>query len=65
MFLSIDPGNGLAIYDQVVRQIIFAIAGGAVKAGELVPSVRELARDLGSIPIPSLARIASCKVMAC
>ena len=50
MFLSIDPGNGLAIYDQVVRQIIFAIAGGAAKPGELIPSVRELARDLALNP---------------
>ncbi len=46
MFFSIDPHDGLAIYDQIVRQVKFAIAGGALRAGELVPSVRELAHDL-------------------
>ena len=46
MFFQIDFGNGLAIYDQVVRQIKFAVAGEVLKEGELVPSVRELAREL-------------------
>jgi GntR family transcriptional regulator len=46
MFFQIDPHNGLAIYDQIVRQIKFAVAGGLVRSGELVPSVRELAREL-------------------
>ncbi len=50
MFLRIDPDNGLAIYDQVVRQVKFAIAGEALKSGDLVPSVRELARDLAINP---------------
>jgi len=46
MFFRIDPANELAIYDQVVRQVKFAVAGGVVDVGELVPSVRELAREL-------------------
>jgi GntR family transcriptional regulator len=46
MFFQIDFGNGLAIYDQVVRQIKFAVAGEVLKEGDLVPSVRELAREL-------------------
>ncbi len=46
MFIHIDPINGLAIYDQVVRQVKFAVARGALKPGNLVPSVREMARDL-------------------
>jgi GntR family transcriptional regulator len=46
MFLRIDFTDGLAIYEQVVRQVKFAVAGGVIKAGELVPSVRELAREL-------------------
>ena len=46
MFFTIDPTGGLAIYDQVVRQVKFAVAGDVVKEGELVPSVRELAREL-------------------
>ena len=46
MFFQIDINNGLAIYDQIVRQMKFAVAGGVLKEGELVPSVRELAREL-------------------
>ena len=43
MFIQVDAHNGLAVYDQIVRQVTFAVADGAVRAGELVPSVRELA----------------------
>ena len=50
MFLHIDPANGIAIYDQVVRQIKFAVARGAVAPGNRVPSVRELARELAINP---------------
>jgi GntR family transcriptional regulator len=50
MFFQIDPSGGLAIYDQIVRQIKFAVAGELLKEGELVPSVRELARDLAINP---------------
>src|SRR5438128_4393493 len=50
MFFHIDPHNGLPIYDQIVRQIKFAVAGGVLKSSELVPSVRELARELAINP---------------
>ena len=50
MFFRIDPSNGLAIYEQVVRQVKFAVAGGALKTGEMVPSVREVARELAINP---------------
>jgi GntR family transcriptional regulator len=46
MFFQIDFDHHLPIYDQVVRQITFAVAGGVLREGELVPSVRELAREL-------------------
>jgi GntR family transcriptional regulator len=46
MFFHIDPHNGLAIYDQIVRQIKFAVASGTLKSGEMIPSVRELAHEL-------------------
>jgi GntR family transcriptional regulator len=50
MFLHIDFQNGLPIYEQVVRQVKFAIAGQDFKEGELVPSVREIARELAINP---------------
>jgi len=46
MFFQVDFTNELTIYDQVVRQMKFAVAGEVIKEGELVPSVRELAREL-------------------
>jgi GntR family transcriptional regulator len=50
MLVHIDVRNGLAVYDQIARQLKFAVADGAVRTGELVPSVRELARDLAINP---------------
>lgn len=50
MILHIEPNNGLAIYDQVVRQIKFSIANGALRANERVPSVRELSKQLAINP---------------
>ncbi len=50
MFLRIDAHNGLAVYDQIARQVKFAVAEGAISSGDLVPSVRELARELAINP---------------
>ena len=50
MFFKIDPHNGVPIYDQVVRQIVYAVADEMLKPGELVPSVRELAKQLAINP---------------
>src|SRR5260370_4820053 len=50
MFFRIESSNGLAIYEQIVRQMKFAVAGEALQAGDLVPSVRELSRDLAVNP---------------
>ena len=50
MFFRIEPSNGLAIYDQIMRQVKFAIAGDALQAGDMVPSVRELALELAVNP---------------
>jgi GntR family transcriptional regulator len=50
MFFTIDPANGLAIYEQVVRKLVFAVAAGVVRPGDMVPSVRELARELAINP---------------
>jgi GntR family transcriptional regulator len=46
MFFTIDFSNDLALYDQITRQIKFAVAGEILKTGEMIPSVRELAREL-------------------
>jgi GntR family transcriptional regulator len=46
MFFSIDPHNGVAIYEQIVRQVKFAIAEGTLRPGQLLPSVRTLSHQL-------------------
>ncbi len=50
MFFSINPTNGLAIFDQIVRQVKFAVASSTLAPGDLVPSVRELAKELAVNP---------------
>ncbi len=50
MFLNIDPRNGMAVYEQIVRQVVYAVAVGSLSPGELAPSVRELARELAINP---------------
>ena len=50
MIISIDAANGLAIYDQIVRQIKFAIASEVLLPGELIPSVREMAKQAAVNP---------------
>src|SRR5215475_10883437 len=50
MFVHVDVRNGLAVYDEIVRQVKFAVADGALRTGDLVPSVRELARELAVNP---------------
>ena len=50
MFFRVDPAGGLPIYEQVVRQIKFAVAAEVIRPGELVPSVREVARQLAINP---------------
>jgi GntR family transcriptional regulator len=46
MLFNIHPDSGVPIYEQIVDQITFAIASGALEVGGLIPSVRELAHDL-------------------
>ena len=46
VFFKIDPKNGIPIYDHIVRQVKYAIAEGTLTPGQLVPSVRELARQI-------------------
>ena len=50
MFFELDFHNGLPVYDQVVRQIKFAVAAKLLAEGSLVPSVRELSGELAINP---------------
>lgn len=47
MLLSIDFQSDLPIYIQLKQQIIEGIARGRLAEGESLPSVRQLAQDIG------------------
>lgn len=46
MFFSIDPNGGVPIYEQIVRQVKFAVAESTLGPGQLLPSVRTLSQQL-------------------
>ena len=50
MFIEIDPSQPQPIFEQIALQIKFAIAASTVRANEMVPSVRELSRQLAVNP---------------
>jgi GntR family transcriptional regulator len=50
MWYRIDSGNGVPIYEQIARQVKFAVAHGGLRVGDLIPSVRELAQTLAVNP---------------
>lgn len=47
MLIKIDFESEMPIYEQLRRQIIKGIASGALGKGEQLPSVRQLAEDIG------------------
>jgi GntR family transcriptional regulator len=50
MLFHINPSSGLAIHMQIETQVKHAIAAGALKQGQVLPSVRKLAAELGINP---------------
>lgn len=50
MFFSIDPAGDVPIYEQIVRQVKLAVADGVLVGGQMVPSVRQLSKDLAINP---------------
>ena len=46
MFIEINPSSGIPIYLQIINQIKYSIAAGALRAGDKIPAVRELAARL-------------------
>ena len=46
MLIHVNGGEERPIYAQIVDQVKFAVASGVLRPGELVPSVRELSKQL-------------------
>jgi DNA-binding transcriptional regulator YhcF (GntR family) len=47
---QLDVASGVPVYRQIIDQILGAIASGAMRAGEQLPTVRQLAVDLAINP---------------
>lgn len=47
MILSVDPGRALPVYEQVREQIRRMVAAGTLTPGSRLPTIRQLAADLG------------------
>lgn len=50
MWFHIDPSSGTPIYRQIVEQVGQAVAGGMMRPGDRLPSVRDLALELAVNP---------------
>jgi GntR family transcriptional regulator len=46
MLFEIHPDSPVPIYEQIVDQVTFGIASGALEVGTLIPSVRDLAQRI-------------------
>jgi GntR family transcriptional regulator len=46
MFFDIHHESPIPIYEQIVSQVVFGVASGALEVGTLLPSVRELAPQI-------------------
>jgi GntR family transcriptional regulator len=47
---ALDLGTGVPAYRQIIDQILGAVASGAVRGGDQLPTVRQLAVDLSVNP---------------
>jgi GntR family transcriptional regulator len=48
---EINPTSGLPIYRQIVDQVLAMAAGGRLREGDLLPSVRQVAREAAVNPM--------------
>lgn len=46
LLFTIQPSSGVPIYRQLVDQVQALVAGGRLRAGDMLPSVRQMAADL-------------------
>lgn len=46
LHLQIDPQSGIPVYRQIMDQVKYYVASGALKPGDGLPSIRDLAKTL-------------------
>lgn len=47
MLLEINPQSDVPIYQQICNQLIIGFAQGKIQSGEILPSVRQMADEIG------------------
>src|SRR4051794_562593 len=50
MLFELHPESPVPIYEQIVSQVIFAVAADGLAAGEIIPSVRDMAQRVLAHP---------------
>jgi GntR family transcriptional regulator len=51
IIFEINPNSGVPIYRQIVEQVVAMAVGGLLHQGDLLPSVRQVARDAAVNPM--------------
>ena len=46
MYIKVNPDSGIPLYLQIIKQLKYLVACGALKAGDQLPPVRDLAMQL-------------------
>jgi GntR family transcriptional regulator len=46
MVINLNPASGVPLYQQLIEQVKHAIEIGAIRTGEQLPSVRQMAEEL-------------------
>ena len=47
MIISVDPTHPLPVYEQIREQVVRMVAAGTMNEGSRLPTIRQLAHDLG------------------
>lgn len=50
LHFRIDPHSGVPVYRQVMDQVKYYVAAGTLRAGDTLPSIRELAQSVSVNP---------------
>ena len=64
MLFRIDPASDEPLYAQLAAQVRTSLARGELRAGERLPSARDLAASLDVLMAPTASRVAATRLKA-